>query len=163
VEEIFPPAPRPYAEVALAVRDDFTRDAIRRNRDAAAAGLLAAVKSGKTLADAAAAAGLTAAPLPPVSRTSPAAGVPPQLIEPLFALKPGEATMVETPDGFLVATLAEIRTADPKTDPLTWGRIRDAVSKGLADDLQASITFALRDRAAPKVNRALADSIASPE
>ncbi len=163
VEEIYPSAPRPYAEVALAVRDDYLRDAIRRDRDAAAAGLLAAVKAGKSLADAAAEAGLTAAPLPPVSRSSPASGVPPQLIEPLFALKPGEATMIETPDGFLVAVLAEIRTADPKADPLTWGRIRDAVSKGLGDDLQASITFALRDRAKPQVNRQLADSIAQPE
>jgi peptidyl-prolyl cis-trans isomerase D len=163
VDEIFPPEPRPYADVALIVRDDFIRDAIRRSRDAAAAGLLAAVKAGKTLAEAAAEAGLTAAPLPPVSRTSPAAGVPPQLIEPLFALKKGEATMIETPDGFLVAVLAEIREVDPKADPLTWGRIRDAVAKGLGDDLQASITFALRDRAKPQVNRKLADSIAQPE
>lgn len=163
VEEVFAPAPIPYAEVAARVREDVLRDAVRRNRDAAAAGLLSAVKGGKTLADAAAEAGLTIGTLPATSRTAPAAGVPAQLIEPLFALKPGEPTMIETPDGFLVAVLAEIQAADPAADPQTFGRIRDAITKGLADDLQSSLTFALRDRAAPKVNRALANTIAQPE
>lgn len=163
LDTIIPPAPKPITAVAAQVRDDWTHDAVRHNREEAAAGVLAAVKAGKSLADAAAAAGVPVTTMPPVGRAAPVPGVPAQLIEPLFTLKQGEATMVETEDGFFVALLAEIKAADPDLDPLGFGQVRDALARTLADDLQASIAFAVRDRVKPTVNQGLANQIAQPE
>jgi peptidyl-prolyl cis-trans isomerase D len=161
VEEVTQPAPRPYAQVAASVQADWTRDAVHHEQDEAAAGILSAVKAGKTLAEAAG--GREIRRLPPVGRASGAEGVPSQLIDPLFALKPGEPTMVETPEGFVVAVLADIQTAEPNTDPIGFGRTRDGLAKALADDTQSVLTLALRNRGNPKVNAGMIDSIATPE
>lgn len=163
VEDITPPAPRPFAEVDAAVRADWTKDAIRHAQEEAAAKLLAAVKGGQTLADAAAAARLTVQQLPPAGRAAPVEGVPAQLVRPLFTLKPGEPTMVETADGFVVAVLAKVVEADPAADPVGFGQVRDALAHSVANDMEMVFASALRARARPTVNRAMLDSVAQPE
>ncbi len=127
-----------------------------------AARILADVKGGKKLADAAGRpAGDSAcrrSAAPPA-----AAGVPAQLVDPLFALKKGEPTMVETPDGFVVAVLANIGEADPNADPVGFGQVRDGLTKALGDDVQSTLTLALRNRSNPKVNAGALDSVAQAE
>ena len=93
-------------------------------QEQAAAKLLAAVKGGQSLADAAAVAGVTVRRTPLVTRGGAAEGMPPQLEQALFALKKGEPTMVETGDGFIVAVPAEIVEADPKADPAGYDQVR---------------------------------------
>ncbi|CAH2599795.1 Peptidyl-prolyl cis-trans isomerase ppiD [Rhodovastum atsumiense] len=161
VDGITPPAPKPLAEVQDAVRTDWTRDTVRRTQEEAAAKILAAVKGGQSLE--AAAPGLTIRHLPPVGRASPAEGVPTQLVMPLFSIKAGEPTMAETPDGFVVAVLREITSPDPKDDPIGYGQVRDALARSIGNDMEAVFATALRDRAAPRVNRAMLDSVAQPE
>jgi len=163
VDDIQPPAPRPFAEVKPAVQADWTHDAVRHTQEEAAARALTAIKQGQTAAAAAAIAGVTVQRLPPVGRAAPADGVPTQLIDPLFSLKQGEPTMVETPDGFTVAVLAEIQRADPNADPIGFGQVRDALGRAIADDIQAAATVAMRDRGDPRINRAVADRIAQGE
>jgi peptidyl-prolyl cis-trans isomerase D len=163
VEDITPPAPRPLAEVTDAVRADWRHDAVRRTQDEAAARLLAAVQGGQSLADAATAAGATLVHMAPAGRAAATDGVPVQLLNPLFALKPNEATMVETADGFVVAQLVQVVAADPNADPLGYGRTRDALNQALGDDIQRSVTAGLRRRAEPRVNARMADRIAQPE
>jgi peptidyl-prolyl cis-trans isomerase D len=160
VEEITPPAPKPMQEVAAQVREDWTTDAIRHAQESKAAKILADVKAGKTLAQAVeeVAPGTPVVRLPPVGRAS-AEGVPAQLVDPLFGLKVGEPTMVETADGFIVAVLAQIIDADPNADPIGYGQVRDALAKAMADDTQAVLMGALRARGNPKVNAAMVDSI----
>jgi peptidyl-prolyl cis-trans isomerase D len=85
--------------------------------------------------------------------------VPYQLVDPLFSLKQGELTMVETPEGFTVAVLAEIEEPDPNADPVGFGQTRDALAKAIADDVQGRLVVALRDRARPRVNAAMLDSL----
>jgi peptidyl-prolyl cis-trans isomerase D len=159
VEDILPPAPKPYDQVKDAVRADWMRDAMHREQDAAATKLLTAVQGGAKLADAAASAGLAVHALPPVGRMRQADGVPASLTAPLFGMKKGEATMVETPDGFVVAVLADITDPDPKTDPIGYARLREELNGALANDTQASYAFALRNEVHPRVNRALLDQI----
>ncbi len=159
VEEITPPAPRPQADVTDRIAADIAQDSIRHTQEVAAAGLLGAVKGGKSLTDAAVLADLTATRLPPIGRASPGAGVPAQLTQPLFDLKLGEPTMVETEDGFMVATLAQIVAANPDADPVGFGKMRDALAASVGDDLQAQFVLALRNRGQPKVNRAIADRL----
>ncbi len=78
-------------------------------QEQAAAKLLAAVKGGQSLADAAAVAGVTVRRTPLVTRGASADGMPPQLAQPLFGTEAGRAD-----DGgdaatrFIVAVPAEI-------------------------------------------------------
>ena len=63
--------------------------------------------------------------------------------------------MVETLEGFVIARLDAVVAADPATDPAGAGRLRAAIDKSLAQDTFAVYATALRDRAQPKVNRAV--------
>jgi len=157
VESITPPAPKPFDEVKDAVRADWTRDAIRHVQEEAAAKILAAVKGGQTLA--AAAGTLPVVALPATDRSSGAPGVPTQLIEPLFSLKLGEPTMIETSDGFTVATLADIQEADPNANPIGYGQVRDGLAKAIGDDVQSVLSVALRTRENPKVSPQAVDMV----
>ena len=160
LDDITPPAPRPFAEVADAVRADWTADAIRRTQEAAAAAVLAELKAGKPFADAAA--GLAPTRLAPAGRATGGDGVPAQLISPLFQLKPGEATMIETAEGFIVAALADIIPPDA-ADTVAYGQTRDQLAGSIATDLQTLLTVALRKRAEPKINTPVFNSIAQAE
>ena len=162
VEDITPPARKPFDTVAQAVREDWLRDRKRHEQDEAATRLYTAVKSGGTLEIAAMAASLPVTRTQPVSRMSPPADVPSQLVQPLFTLKKGEATMVETPDSFVVAVLADIQEPDPATDPVGYGQTRDALTRSIGGDLTTAFAAALRERAHPRVNQQLLDSVAAP-
>lgn len=161
VDDVTPPAAKPMADVMDAVRADFTRDAVRHEAETRAADILAAVKSGKSLADAAP--GLAVTRLPGTGRSTGAPGVPTQLVEPMFGLAVGEPTMVETPEGFTVAVLAQIDDPNPDTDAIGFGQVREQLTKSLGDDVQATLITALRARANPKVNAAAIDQIVAAE
>jgi len=157
VEDIVPPAPKPFADVSDSVRADWTRDAIRHTQEETAARILAAVKSGEALS--VAAAGLPVQHLAPAGRATPTAGVPFQLVTPLFSLKSGEPTMVETPDGFFVAVLVEVQTPDLASDPIGYGRIRDALTQAIGNDMEVVFTNTIREHAKPQVNRPVFNSL----
>lgn len=164
VEDIMPPAPRPFAEVAEAVLADWTEAAVRRTQEEAAAKMLEAIRGGQSLADAALVADVPVKRLPEISRGArPAEEVPLQLVNPLFELTQGEPTMVETADGFVVAVLAEIQPATPEADPIGYGQVRDALGAAIGDDVQATLIAGVRARAKPLINRAMVDRIVQPE
>jgi peptidyl-prolyl cis-trans isomerase D len=162
VEDITPPKPRPFEQVAEQVRADWIADQKRHAQDQAATRLMLEVKGGKSLAEAAAAAGLPVQHLPPTTRIAPAEGVPPQLVGPLFSLKQGEGTMVTTPDSYVVAQLTKIERPDPKSDPVGYGQVRDALSQAAAQDMQAIFANAVRDRSNPRVSPSTLENLASP-
>ncbi len=159
VEEIFAPEARPLPQVIDTVRADWTRDAIRRTQEEAAAKLLAAVKGGQSLEDAATVAGVQVRTLAAAGRAAPVDGVPTQLVTPLFGLKLGEATMAETPEGFVVAVLKQIIAADPAADPASYAAMREQLGKALADDSETLFATIVRTRAEPKVNRAQLETL----
>lgn len=161
VESITPPAAKPFAQVTAAVTQDWTHDARRHEQETEAARILGEVKSGKTLADAAL--GRPVTRLPPAERATGAPGLPMQLVEPLFALKQGEPTMIETADGFTVAVLAGITEADPAADAAGYGKVRDELAQAVGGDIQTLLTVALRNRANPKINTPVFNSIAQTE
>ena len=161
VENVTPPARKPFDQVQDAVHADWLRDAERHAQDEAATRLYTAVKSGGSLQDAAMAAGLPVQQTPPISRLAAAPGVPSQLVAPLFGLKRGEPTMVETADGFVVAVLTAIEVPDPATDPVGYGQARDALNRAMVGDVTTSFALALRDRAHPRVNQQLLDTVSA--
>jgi peptidyl-prolyl cis-trans isomerase D len=163
VDEITPAAQKPFEAVQAQVRDDWTAQARRHEQNEAATKVMTEVQGGKSLEDAARAAGLQVRQSPPVTRAPPPPeGVPAQLVQALFGLKKGEATMVETPDGFMVAQLTDITEPDPAKDPVGYGQLTQAVTHAEADDLELSFAIALRMRAKPQVNPQVIDQLAQP-
>jgi peptidyl-prolyl cis-trans isomerase D len=163
IEDIRPPEVKQFDQVADAVRADWTREAMRHAQEEVAARLLTAVKGGQALPASASARGLMAHALPPTTRDSAANGVAPELINPLFTLKQGEPTMVETPARFIVAVLDRVIDPDPASDPAGAGKIREALGKSIADDTEAVFMLTLRNQANPQVNRAQLESLSQAE
>ena len=162
VEDVTPAAPRPFEEVQDQVRADWTRDAVRHEQEQAAARVLAAVKGGQSIEDAATVAGLTVRRTPLTGRSEAAEGVPAPLLRPLFGLKPGEPAMVETPDGFVVAVVGEIQRPDHAADPAGYAQLQDALTRSIGNDTELVLANALRNRAQPQVNRRQLDAIIQP-
>ena len=160
VEDETPPQVRPFDAVQAQVRDNWEHDQRRRAEEVIAAKLLAAARTG-SLDDAATVAGVRAEQTKPIPRgAQQAEGVPGQLIEPLFAMKLNDATMIETPDGFFVAKLVSISSPDPLTDPAGAAQIRTALNRSVDQDVELTYAAALRDRDHPQVNRQLFESLA---
>lgn len=88
--------------------------------------------------------------------------MPSELLRTLFSLKPGEPTMVETPDGFIVAVPAEIQDPDPAKDPTDYQQMREALARAMGNDVADIFSQALRDRAQPRINQKNLDSISGP-
>ncbi len=159
VEDVTPSAVKPFDMVKDQVTADWTHDAQRHAQEQAAAKVLGAVKGGQSLADTAAVAGVTVRRTPLVTRGGSAEGMPQQLEQPLFGLKKGEPTMVETGDGFIVAVPAEIVEADPKADPAGYSQVRDVVARSIGNDLAGVFAEALRTRAQPRINQQVLDNV----
>jgi peptidyl-prolyl cis-trans isomerase D len=82
----------------------------------------------------------------PMTRTAPANGITPQMVPVLFSLKPGQATMLQTSSGFVVATLAKIEQPKPADDPQNEASITQSLTKSLQDDVAESFLNGLQAR-----------------
>ncbi|HJS86467.1 MAG TPA: peptidyl-prolyl cis-trans isomerase, partial [Acetobacteraceae bacterium] len=158
VEQVIPASQKPFDQVKNQVEAGWLQDARIKEQEKAAAQMLAALRGGESLADVAAKAGRTVRTTPLVTRGGQDEGMPPQLQRGLFGLKPGEPTMVETPEAFLVAVPDKIETPDPKADPARYDAVREVLTRATAADLAQGFATALRARAEPQVNQAVFDS-----
>ena len=162
VEEITPAALKPLDTVRDRVLEDWKADQQRRSQEEAASRMLAAVKGGQTFSDASVVAGLVPRLTPLMTRGQPGEGVARELHRAIFTLKMGDATMVETAEGFVVAILAELVEPDPKADAAGYDQARAAVTRSLSNDLTVVFTEALRLRANPKIDQKKLDQVAQP-
>lgn len=163
VDGITPATIKPYADVKDQVLQSWTDAERRREQNVAATAMLQAMKGGRTLQGVADARGLTVTTTAPLTRQGQVPdGVPQTLIGPLFSLNKGESTMIETPDGFVVAQLASIATPDPKADPVGYDQLRAQLSAALANDMQAVFAGVVTAKANPRINQAVIQQIAQP-
>jgi peptidyl-prolyl cis-trans isomerase D len=162
VKDITSPALRPFESVEPQVREAFITEARRREVEERAAGLLAAVKGGKTLADAAREAGFGVREVGAITRDQRDGPVPPELLAPLFEVKANEPTMARTRDGFAVAQLLEVTRPDPAVDPAAMIRLKTEANQIMAGDLETEYVAALRNRADVRINARLLDTLAQP-
>jgi peptidyl-prolyl cis-trans isomerase D len=162
VESIIPPGQKPFDTVKEQVADDWTRDQHRRFQDRAATAMMVAVQAGTSFSDAATTAGVTPRLSPLVTRNQPSAEMAPDLQRVLFGLKKGEATMVETPEGFVVGQLAEVVKPDAAADKAGYDQARAAITKSISNDVAAVFVDAVRQRARPQTNQAAFDSVVQP-
>lgn len=159
VESVIPPGKKPFDDVKDQVAEDWTQDQRRRSQDQAATAMMTAVQGGKTFSDAATVAGVTPKLSPLVTRDAGSPEVPPDLQRVMFGMKQGEATMIETAEGFVVAQLTEIVKPDAATDQAGYDQARTAVSRSIGSDMETVFVDALRQRAKPSVNQQGFDSI----
>ncbi len=162
VQDIIPAGKKPFDQVRAAVNEDWRADQRRHSAEVAATAMLTAVKSGKAFSDAARDAGVLPGLSPLVTRTDPDPAMPREVQQVLFSLKQGEPTMVETAQGFLVATAVEIVEPDPAKDPAAYDQVRAAVSRTSANDLASVFSEALRLRANPRINQTNVDQVVQP-
>jgi peptidyl-prolyl cis-trans isomerase D len=163
VEDVIPPAPKPFAQVKDTVLTDWTQDQARHTQEIAATKLMTEVQHGQTLAQAAAGSGVTVTRTPLTGREQAASGVPPELLRTLFDLKPGEPTMVELPDAFIVAVPAEIKVPEATSDPTGYEQVRAALARALGQDVDEIFAQTLRERAQPRIDRQNLDSISGQQ
>jgi peptidyl-prolyl cis-trans isomerase D len=155
---VTPAATKPFDTVRSEVEADWTTAARQKESEEEAAKVLTAVQGGQSLADAATVAGLTVQQTKPVTRDATDTDMPAQLQRMLFGLKPKEPAMVQTPDGFVVAVLDKVETANPKTDKSAYDEITETLTRSVAADLTGGFEAALRARANPRVNHSVFDS-----
>jgi peptidyl-prolyl cis-trans isomerase D len=152
VDSVTKPALKPFDQVRAQVLADWQQAQIRRAQETEAAKLLTLVKGGQTLTNAAWGSGLTVSRTPPLERNRPADGIPAELIQRIFALRLGQATMVETNAGFVVASVAAIIKPDPKRDAGGFTQAQTGLTNALRDDVFITYAQALRTAAKPTVN-----------
>ncbi len=158
VEQVIPASQKPFDQVRDQVKAGWLQDARIKAQEKVAAQMLAALRGGESLADAAAKAGRSVRTTPLVTRDGQAEGMPPELQRVLFGLKPGEPTMVETPEAFLVAVPDKIEKPEPKADSARYDAVREVLARATAADLAQGFANALRARVEPRVNQAVFDS-----
>jgi peptidyl-prolyl cis-trans isomerase D len=163
VEEIIPPAVKPFDTIKDRVAADWTFEQQRHEQETAAAAMLAAIQAGRNFPDAATIAGVIPHLTPLVTRGEGAAGMPPELQRVLFGLKKDEPAMVETSQGFVVAVPAEIAVADPHADKAGFDKLRSELSQNIASDYAGVFQEAVRLRANPNINRTNFDRIVQPQ
>ncbi|MBY0337969.1 MAG: peptidyl-prolyl cis-trans isomerase, partial [Acetobacteraceae bacterium] len=160
VREVTPPRLRPLDTVREAVRAALIADARRRFQEERAGALLAAVRGGKTLADAATEAGLSPEEIGPFPR-QPGGGnpMPRELLAPVFELRVNEATMAQRPQSFAVMQLLSVQPADLDAAGEALTALRGEVAQNVADDLEAQWQAALRARADVRINQRLLEQV----
>jgi peptidyl-prolyl cis-trans isomerase D len=162
VESIIPPGQMPFEAVKERVADDWTQDQRRRFQDRAATAMMASVQGGTSFSDAATVAGVTPRLSPLVTRNQPNPEIAPDLQRVLFGLKQGEATMVETPEGFVVGQLAEVVKPDAAADKVGYDQARAAITRSISNDIATIFIDAVRSRAGLQTNQAAFDSVVQP-
>jgi peptidyl-prolyl cis-trans isomerase D len=159
VESIIPPGRKPFDAVKDQVAEDWKQDQRRQVQNRAATAMMTAVKGGKSFSDAATVAGVAPKLSPLVTRNQGDPNVAPELQRALFGLKQGEATVVEVPEGFVVAQLAEVVKPDAATDKAGYDQARNAISKSISNDMADVFVAALRLRARPRINQQGFDNV----
>jgi peptidyl-prolyl cis-trans isomerase D len=153
------PSLKPLESVEAEVRLGFLNAARRRAQEERAAALLAAMRAGQTLEQAAQAAGIAAQRMGPFGRRpepgAPGLTVPTELLPILFGIGLNEPAMVPTRAGFAVAQLLEIVPPDAAAEAAALGNVRRNAQAQAAEDLEAQFTAALRARAAPRISPTL--------
>ena len=159
LNKVVPPSVRPLAEVkdkAIAAwqaekrQDKVTKDAVA---------LAAEVKSGMQLSTIAAAKGLKTTTSPPFGRQSDnTPGVPPALVDKLFAAKLGGVVTISDPTGSYVAQLTKVE--EPKTTAKEeTADLSREITAGFQEDLRDEFAGTLRARFPVEIHRETLDRL----
>lgn len=163
VDSVTPSALRPLDSVREEVlatwaaqrRRDATRERAEALRDRIA-------QPDVAIAAAAADIAATVEETPPISRDGAGApdSMPREFVSALFSLaKPGEASTVETEDGYAVLRLRSATPADPVAEKDAYDRFRDQQAQAFAQDMRTQYGLALQQMHGVVVNDAAIDRL----
>lgn len=159
IDGVTEPALRPLETVA-----DTVAEAWKANQRATAASdlaqtLFARVRGGDRPSAIAEETGLEISITSPFTRNGEGAeeGLPPALIDAVFKIKIGEATMARGKGASYVARLKEVLEANPLTDEDGFKAVDAQITQSLHADLQAQLAGALRGRFPVSFNRRALD------
>lgn len=152
VETVTPPAVRPFETIRDEVKAAWEAAERRRAMETSAGAMLAAIQGGQSFEAAAAAQGWTARRIGPFLRTARGAGAPPApVLQAIFGLTPGDATMVEANNAFILLAVAAVTVPEPTEERMRG--LRNSLAAGLADDLEAQFAQAIQRRTAATINQ----------
>jgi len=155
VDGVTPPSLKPLDSI----REEVSRawKAVQRSGKAkkTAESVVARIKSGTGLDVIAGEMGLTIKTSPALIRrsTTPDTGLPQPLIGGIFKIKPGEAVAARGSDGYYVARLKKITTANPTADKAGLDDVSNRIGESLNSDIIVQLAGALRNRFGANVNR----------
>lgn len=160
VDTIAPSALRPLDAIKEQVTKDWSDEERGKLAKAEAEKLLADAKAGKSLEDLGKPAGYTVRKSKPVNRGEGAAAVPGSIEERVFSVKPGEAAIAQSREGYAVLKVEAAK--DERSDD-DRKKAREEFEKGLRQayeqDFLASYTNYLRALYPTKVEQATIDQL----
>ncbi|MEE8516285.1 MAG: SurA N-terminal domain-containing protein [Alphaproteobacteria bacterium] len=154
VNKVIPPELKPLAVVRNQVIKAWQQDRRAAAASKRAQAILDRVKRGENLKAVASAEKLVLKQAASFTRIGAGAanGLTPALVTKLFSLKPGQAGMARTSDGFVVAVLKDIKGADANAKKAK-DEMRQALGRGISDDLLGQFTGALRNQFGVEINQ----------
>jgi peptidyl-prolyl cis-trans isomerase D len=161
VDNVTPPALRPFDEVKGQVKDGWTADQRVAKVAAQAKELAEAVKPDMTLAKLAGSRKLDLKTTPPVTRGNERhlALLPSDVVTELFNGEIGAVSTGTTSDGEFVAQLKEIQPAAPSADINGTAQLKKQLDQQLGLETLEGFQLALRDRYAVDINQAAIDRL----
>jgi len=154
IDSITKSAVRPLASVKQQVKDAWISRKRQGIARANAVKLAKQIEDGTDIKSVAKKAGAKVIPIGPVTRSAQVENVPPGMISKIFGLKSkGKATFSAAKNGYMVAVLTEIRTADGLSDKKQTDAIEDALKSGMVSDILAQLQQAIRAENKISVNQ----------
>jgi len=163
IEEITPPALRPFDSVKDQALVLWTAQEKQRLAEAKAAAIAEKVNGGQgDLASLAWSDGLEVKQSQPMERNATGDSVPaPELPGLLFGTEVGKAVSAPSADGALVAVLTAVQPADAAAEPERYAEIEGALDRSLQKDLVAGILTALGQVYPAQENQEAIDEVLS--
>lgn len=93
------------------------------------------------------------------TRQKPAQNLSPVLQNAAFSMKLGDVTMIESNDGFVVASLNLIETPQSKNDQDNYQILKDKLVQSLQNDIEASYAISLEQSSKPTINKKALDAL----
>lgn len=162
LEEVMPPATRPFAEVETEVRALWARLERRRLASEAAEELVVRInEQGATLAEIAAEREATVQTTQPLARDetspdmTPAAG----LAAALFAAEPGQAVTAAGEQGAVVAVLRDVQRTTAGEDAERFGNLTANLKEAVENDLVTLMVRSLQQTYPVEINQQALDSV----
>lgn len=159
IEQITPPAAKPLADIKNEVIANWQAQERMSATQKRAEAIVGRINKGESPAAVAQSEKLPLKTSPVFSRAShdTEAGLPEALKSQMFDLKVGNAAAAESPDGYVVATLKEIKPA-PEMPDSARAELTGQLSQALAGDLLDQLAAALRGRYDVEIHRDIIDS-----
>lgn len=143
IDKVVPPSVRPLAEVKDKAIAAWQAEKRQDKAAKEAIALAAEVKPGTQLSTIAAAKGLKPTTSPPFGRQAEnTPGMPPALVDKLFAAKPGGVVTISDPAGSYVAQVTKVE--EPKATAKDTADLSREVTAGIQEDLRDEFAETLR-------------------